>query len=379
MSGVKTSDETAASALSGTEFLRGVQAGANVKITIAQIKTYLLGANTFTATQTITPAANTQALTISGGSVTGTGTSAFASIAGTWNTTGIPTALTVTITDTTSDGASLLADFKVGATSVFAVNKTGINIGTAYLADTGSAQLRINSQYYFSAVGLALTDTYAGQTGIVWNTAFSTSPDLLLQRLAAANLKQGGLPSATPIAQKFTLGEASRPGTDSNVGGASGTIQPGLGTGTGTLSKLILQGTVLAASGTGTQTYASAITINSTLATGLQFNGYGAGAITSDGSGNLTAASDPRLKNIQRQFSPGLAELSRIKPIVYKWRPESGMEPENEYAGFDAENVREAIELATWKGKDGLLSLQDRALLAACVNAINELAARSEA
>ena len=49
-----------------------------------------LGANTFTATQTINPAANTSALAISGGSITGSGTtSPGITVAGTLNTTGV--------------------------------------------------------------------------------------------------------------------------------------------------------------------------------------------------------------------------------------------------------------------------------------------------
>ena len=39
----KTSEETAASALDGTELVRGVQAGGNVKITVDQVKTYVTG------------------------------------------------------------------------------------------------------------------------------------------------------------------------------------------------------------------------------------------------------------------------------------------------------------------------------------------------
>jgi hypothetical protein len=45
MADTKTSAETAASALDGTELVRGVQGGGNVKITAAQIADYALGAN----------------------------------------------------------------------------------------------------------------------------------------------------------------------------------------------------------------------------------------------------------------------------------------------------------------------------------------------
>src|SRR5437870_1797931 len=45
MADTKTSAETAASALTGAELIRGVQSAANVKITAAQIADYVLGAN----------------------------------------------------------------------------------------------------------------------------------------------------------------------------------------------------------------------------------------------------------------------------------------------------------------------------------------------
>ena len=86
--------------------------------------------------------------------------------------------------------------------------------------------------------------------------------DVMLYRLAAASLRLGATPSATPVAQTFTIGEASRPGTDSNVAGSSGTIRSGLGTGTGTPSTLIFQVPIQAAAGTGTQTYGTVLTMD---------------------------------------------------------------------------------------------------------------------
>jgi hypothetical protein len=41
MAGIKTSNEAAATALDGTETIRGVQSGGNVKITGAQLRTYI--------------------------------------------------------------------------------------------------------------------------------------------------------------------------------------------------------------------------------------------------------------------------------------------------------------------------------------------------
>ncbi len=107
---------------------------------------------------------------------------------------------------------------------------------------------------------------------------------------------------------------------------------------------------------------------------GINVPSFGAGAVTSDGSGNLTSASDERLKDIQREFTAGLGALKSIKPITYKWNKESGYETEHEYSGFSAQNVADNIPEATGIDPRGYLSLQDRAIIATLVNAVNELA-----
>ena len=70
----------------------------------------------------------------------------------------------------------------------------------------------------------------------------------------------GAAAAASPVAQTLQV-QGSRSGTDSNVGGANLTIQPGVGTGTGTASSLIFKAPILAASGTGAQTQTLALTI----------------------------------------------------------------------------------------------------------------------
>ena len=70
-------------------------------------------------------------------------------------------------------------------------------------------------------------------------------------------------------------------------------------------------------------------------------------------------------------------EAKKITPIIYKWNDKSGMETEHDYAGFSAQNVRDALgELAVGRNAAGMLSLQDRAVLAAAINALKELSTR---
>lgn len=105
----------------------------------------------------------------------------------------------------------------------------------------------------------------------------------------------------------------------------------------------------------------------------IQFPTYGAGTLTTDASGNITATSDIRKKNILGEYSAGLKELRGLKPIFYRWKENTGYDTGREYAGFSAQNVRDHIPLAVQENKDGFLSLQDRPIIAALVNAVNEL------
>jgi hypothetical protein len=105
----------------------------------------------------------------------------------------------------------------------------------------------------------------------------------------------------------------------------------------------------------------------------VQISSYGAGTLTTDASGNVTAVSDERLKNIQGEFTRGLSDLSKIRPILYRWNEKSSNETGTTYAGFSAQNIQTAIPEAVGKMPDGFLTLQDRPILAALVNANLEL------
>lgn len=193
----------------------------------------------------------------------------------------------------------LAPDGTAAAPSYSFLNSTG---GGMFL-ETGTSNVG------FAAAGSVMVGLVAGaylSIGVGLGLAFSsgsptvTSADTGFFRLAAASIRQGLAPSATPVAQLFTLGEASRPATDSNVGGASGTVRSGLGTGTGTASSLLFQTPTLAASGTGTQAYATRLTVGTTEVTAtvpmaVPAGSFAAAAITlnstvgiySQGAGNI--------------------------------------------------------------------------------------------
>jgi hypothetical protein len=107
----------------------------------------------------------------------------------------------------------------------------------------------------------------------------------------------------------------------------------------------------------------------------VRFVAYGAGAASFDAYGNIVSASDERLKTDIQPFLPGLAEILKIDPIKYKWSKESGLDTENTYAGFSAQNVKGYIPEAVGTNSDGFYSLSDRAIIGALVNAVKELKA----
>jgi hypothetical protein len=118
---------------------------------------------------------------------------------------------------------------------------------------------------------------------------------------------------------------------------------------------------------------AAALRVNWDSTGACRMTKYGVGTATFDASGNITSASDIRLKTNIKDYKTGLSELMNIQPISFKWRKESGNETDSTYAGFSAQNVKANIPYGTGVNTDGYLSLVDRAILASCVNAIKEL------
>ena len=127
----------------------------------------------------------------------------------------------------------------------------------------------------------------------------------------------------------------------------------------------------------------------------INFGTYGAGTLITDSSGNVTASSDASLKTVTGSFTRGLADVLKLTPRTYHWNEKSGMDTEDENVGFIAQEVLEAIPEAVGQYRtsevevDGkktkkrekaeLLTLSDRPLIAALVNAVKELKAENDA
>jgi hypothetical protein len=159
-----------------------------------------LGANTFTATQTITAAANTSALTASY-SVTGTNTTPLLDLSGTWNTTGVARGILLNVTDTASPTTSRLLDLQRNSSSVFSVNRLGQITAAAF--STASTIGIFQSEP--STIRVSASATFAWQSGSNWN---GTS-DVILARDAANTLAQRNGTNAQTFRLYNTFTDAS--------------------------------------------------------------------------------------------------------------------------------------------------------------------------
>lgn len=229
----------------------------------------LLGtANVFTTLQTITQAnANTGILASTGYSLTGSNATSMIDLAGTWNTSGTPTAFKLNITDTASNAASLLFDFQTSGTSRIKCDKTGAITVAANGGLFGAGDLVIrpgfgNATYYDAATHafrtnlfgniFTLTSTggsFASACTLNWNS------DVYLSRKAAATL-QLGVDAAGVTNQMFT---AANRITSDGVG-ANLTIAPGNGRGAAGGDLILSHWTTGGAGAVGTLT--TSLTIN---------------------------------------------------------------------------------------------------------------------
>lgn len=108
----------------------------------------------------------------------------------------------------------------------------------------------------------------------------------------------------------------------------------------------------------------------------LRVSSFGSGTLQSDASGNISSVSDERLKTSIRAFTRGLDGIRKLTPISHRWNRKSGMETKSRYVGFSAQNVERALGAGVSRNSKGVRSLSDRAIIAALVNAVQQLDAQ---
>jgi endosialidase-like protein len=99
------------------------------------------------------------------------------------------------------------------------------------------------------------------------------------------------------------------------------------------------------------------------------------GSAGKPGGGSWSNASDLRLKNIDREYSKGLQEVIKLRPIEFHYKPDNarGYSPEREEIGFVAQEVQEVFPEAVTEGDDGYLDMNVHAINVAMVNAMKEM------
>jgi hypothetical protein len=112
----------------------------------------------------------------------------------------------------------------------------------------------------------------------------------------------------------------------------------------------------------------------------FRWNAYGAGALTTDGSGNITAVSDVRAKKNVTDYTTGMAAIRQVRPIRYHWGDNTDFDQARSYVGFSAQDVWPIVPDAVDTNRQtGQFSLNPFVILAALVNATKQLAARVDA
>jgi hypothetical protein len=167
----------------------------------------------------------------------------------TWNNAAVTfTGLKFNATDTASAAASLLMDLQVGGTSIFGIRRafiTGSKFNRAVLsvpqytytaaASTGgffAIGPDENSPNILLNIGAGAGIDFQSNSSLRWTNSASNAaagtPDLLLTRRDAANLRLGAADAAAPVAQFLSV----QGGSGTNIAGQPFTIEASRSTGT---------------------------------------------------------------------------------------------------------------------------------------------------
>lgn len=161
---------------------------------------------TFSVTQTFTPAANNRAVNIAGAGNTGASSLEFLRVAGTWNTSGTPAAMLVDITDSASNAASKLADFQISSASVFSIGKTGLlgfADGVRQIFNPNGTNSGIN-------VGAHTADPSAPVNGDLW---YESTANELHARINGATVALGAGGGSAPFIDSTAIIKGSADAT----------------------------------------------------------------------------------------------------------------------------------------------------------------------
>ena len=94
-----------------------------------------------------------------------------------------------------------------------------------------------------------------------------------------------------------------------------------------------------------------------------------------------TNTSDVRLKNIKGEYQKGLEEITRLRPVEFRYKEGNprNLPSDIDLIGFTAQEVQEVFPESVSNSKDGYLEFNIHAINIAVINALKELKAENEA
>lgn len=96
------------------------------------------------------------------------------------------------------------------------------------------------------------------------------------------------------------------------------------------------------------------------------------------GGGSWTNPSDQRLKKNIRDYTDGLSEVLRLRPVYYQYNEASEYDTAEEYVGVLAQELQEIAPYMVSENKTGFLDVNNSAMTYMLINAVKTLAAENE-
>ena len=105
------------------------------------------------------------------------------------------------------------------------------------------------------------------------------------------------------------------------------------------------------------------------------------GTAAKTGGGSWTSSSDIRLKDVDGEYTRGLADITRLRSIRFHYKPDNPrkLPSDRQQIGFIAQEVREMFPECVTEGNDGYLDFNMHAINVALVNAVKELKTQLDA
>jgi hypothetical protein len=105
------------------------------------------------------------------------------------------------------------------------------------------------------------------------------------------------------------------------------------------------------------------------------------GSASKTGGGSWLTFSDERLKNIGKNFRPGLKAAMQLQPLLYEYKAGNalGLRPDGVHVGFSAQAVQKLIPEAVTTDEKGYLLVNNDPIMWTMLNAIKEQQTQIEA